>query len=72
MSGQIEELTDYYPYGGLRLEQIQGGFSEQRKFTGHEYDVDTGLYYYGARYYNGSIGHFINQDPELSLQQTLI
>lgn len=63
MSGQIEELTDYYPYGALRLDESLSGFSEQRKFAGHEYDVDTGLSYMDARYYNGSIGRFISQDP---------
>jgi RHS repeat-associated protein len=63
MSGQIEELTDYYPYGALGLDESLSGFSEQRKFAGHEYDVDTGLYYYGARYYEPSIGRFASQDP---------
>jgi RHS repeat-associated protein len=36
---------------------------KQRKFTGQEYDVDTGLSYMNARYYNGVIGRFISQDP---------
>lgn len=63
MSGQIEEVTDYYPYGALRLDESLSGFSEQRKFAGHEYDVDTGLSYANARYYNPAIGRFISQDP---------
>jgi RHS repeat-associated protein len=63
MSGQIEELMDYYPYGALRLDESQSGFSEQRKFAGYEYDVDTGLNYANARYYNPAIGRFISQDP---------
>lgn len=63
MSGQIEELTDYYPYGALRLDVRQSGFSEQRKFAGFEYDVDTGLNYANARYYSPAIGRFISQDP---------
>jgi len=32
-------------------------------FTGREYDSDTGLYYYRARYYNPSIGRFLQTDP---------
>ena len=36
---------------------------EQRKFTGQEYDVDTGLSYMNARYYDGAIARFISQDP---------
>jgi len=62
-TGLQEELMDYFPFGGIRLDQKQGTFSEQRKFAGHEYDVDTGLSYMNARYYNSSIGRFISQDP---------
>ncbi len=62
-SGTVEELVDYYPYGDIRLDEKAGTFSEQRKFTGHEYDADTGLSYMNARYYNGKIGRFVSQDP---------
>ena len=56
------ELLDYYPYGDIRIDD--GSFSEQRKFTGHEYDDTTGLSYMNARYYNGMIGRFLSQDPQ--------
>jgi RHS repeat-associated protein len=36
---------------------------DDHKYTGKELDEDTGLYYYGARYYNASLGIFISQDP---------
>ncbi len=62
-SGTIEELMDYYPYGDIRLDEKAGSFSEQRKYAGHELDVDTGLSYMNARYYNGKIGRFVSQDP---------
>jgi RHS repeat-associated protein len=32
-------------------------------FTGREYDNETGNYYYRARYYNPSIGRFLQPDP---------
>jgi RHS repeat-associated protein len=32
-------------------------------FTGREYDYETGLYYYRARYYNPEIGRFLQPDP---------
>lgn len=32
------------------------------KFTGKEKDA-TGLYYFGARYYDPAIGRFITRDP---------
>jgi RHS repeat-associated protein len=32
-------------------------------FTGREWDAETGLYYYRARYYDPRLGRFISQDP---------
>ena len=32
-------------------------------FTGREYDVETGNYYYRARYYEPNIGRFLQPDP---------
>ena len=32
-------------------------------FTGRRYDLETGLYYYRARYYNPQIGRFLQTDP---------
>ncbi len=32
-------------------------------FTGREYDAESGLYYYRARYYDPQVGRFISRDP---------
>ena len=32
-------------------------------FTARRYDLETGLYYYRARYYNPYIGRFLQKDP---------
>jgi RHS repeat-associated protein len=32
-------------------------------YTAREYDTETGLYYYGARYYDPKAGRFIIRDP---------
>ena len=32
-------------------------------FTGREFDADTGLYYYRARWYDPKVGRFISEDP---------
>ncbi len=59
------ELTDYYPYGEVRLDQNSNGshINEQRKFTGYEFDQTTSLNYANARYQSGKWGRFMSQDP---------
>ncbi len=37
--------------------------SESGRYTGKDYDEDTGLYYYNARWYDPSLGRFITEDP---------
>jgi len=34
------------------------------KFTGREQDIETGFYYYRARYYDPITGRFISEDPK--------
>jgi RHS repeat-associated protein len=65
-SGAVAELSDYYPYGSSRLDQ-QTSFNEQRKFIGEMYDPASQLSYLNARYYNGSNGKFLSQDPIFQL-----
>ncbi|MFC1615492.1 RHS repeat domain-containing protein, partial [Patescibacteria group bacterium] len=62
-SGNLEQLIDYYPFGDMRLNEKDGEFDEQRKFTGHEHDDDTGLEYMLARYQNPAVGRFLSVDP---------
>lgn len=60
-AGGAVQTLDYYPFGTTRI--TSGSFNEQRKFIGEEYDGDTELSYLNARYYDGSRGQFISQDP---------
>ena len=38
-------------------------YNNSYMFTGREYDTETGLYYYRARYYDPGLGRFLETDP---------
>src|SRR6185437_7023249 len=56
----IKAESDYYPWGGEL--QLVVNDSNHYKFTGKERDSETGLDYFGARYYSNGLGRFINPD----------
>ncbi len=56
-SGTIVSEMCYDPFGEPLLEGEQDFF-----YTGKERDMSTGLYYFGARYYDPEIGRFITRD----------
>jgi RHS repeat-associated protein len=43
--------------------QTAGSITNPFRYTGREWDAETGLYYYRARYYDPQIGRFISEDP---------
>jgi RHS repeat-associated protein len=55
--GSVNGTMKYFPFGGIRA----GTVPTERLFTGQRLD-DTGLYYYGARYYDATMGRFISPD----------
>ncbi len=58
--GIITGRYDYHPYGSSALSQHPDGPA----YTGHVNDVDTGLVYMQARYYDPEIGLFLSVDPK--------
>ncbi len=60
-SGNTVEVYEYDVYG--RLGASDASHPNRILFTGREYDKETGLYYYRARYYNPQIGRFLQTDP---------
>jgi RHS repeat-associated protein len=58
--GTIKSESDYYPWGGEL--QFVSNDSNHYKFTGKERDSETGLDYFGARYYSNGLGRFITSD----------
>ena len=59
-SGKVVFNADYFAFGTKYTSN--GDFDETHGFTGKEYDSDTGLYYYNARWYDSELGRFISED----------
>jgi RHS repeat-associated protein len=55
------QLNEYDPWGSVSKQD--GNCDSTHKFTGKELDPETGLYYYGGRYYDPEISRFISPDP---------
>ncbi len=70
-NGQVYESYRYDAFGNTTImnaadqEILYSSIMGSRiyGFTGREYETQTGLYYYRARYYNPAIGRFLQTDP---------
>jgi RHS repeat-associated protein len=60
-AGNIKAESDYYPWGGEL--QFLNNDSNHYKFTGKERDAETGLDYFGARYYSSGQARWVSADP---------
>jgi RHS repeat-associated protein len=59
-AGVIKAESDYYPWGGEL--QFVANDTNHYKFTGKERDSESGLDYFGARYYSNGLGRFVSAD----------
>jgi RHS repeat-associated protein len=65
-AGRILSYEEFYPYGGTSYQAGRASVETGQKryrYTGKERDEETGLYYYGARYYASWLGRWISCDP---------
>ncbi|MEL7092551.1 MAG: RHS repeat-associated core domain-containing protein [Pseudomonadota bacterium] len=59
-----ETVAAAYEYDGYgMITQTQGDLVQPYGYTGREFDQESGLYYYRARYYDASSGIFLQSDP---------
>ncbi len=62
-SGNLSASVAYVPYGSIDSGSSSGVDNFRPKFGSHEWNQRTGLYNFGARYFDPSIGRFISPDP---------
>jgi len=69
VNGEIVERYSYDVFGEPTIQDADGNeisdsnYSNPYMFTGRRFDPEAGLYYYRARYYNPTIGRFLQPDP---------
>jgi RHS repeat-associated protein len=59
-TGAVSQNLSYYPYGATRIST--GKNATKRQYIG-QFTDDSALSYLNARYYDGSRGQFLSQDP---------
>jgi len=61
-NGDTVQTYEYSVYGQVAASD-PNFLTNPYLFTGRRFDLETGLYYYRARYYNPHIGRFMQTDP---------
>ena len=60
-SGTVAATYSYDSFGQVLAST--GTVTNSFRYTGRELDLETGIYYYRARYYNPASGRFLSEDP---------
>ena len=64
LSSTASSLVNTYVYKAFgNLASSTGSTVNPFQYTGRDYDAETGLRQYRARYYDASIGRFLSEDP---------
>jgi RHS repeat-associated protein len=72
-SGNRVQHHEYSAFGRDRFTESAVAFPLSRRYNSKSLDEDTGLYFYGARYYDPELGRFLQPDtiiPELGNPQS--
>jgi RHS repeat-associated protein len=64
LSNSAGTLANTYTYDGFgRLTNSTGSITNPFRYTAREFDSETNLYNYRARYYDPAVGRFLSEDP---------
>ncbi|MCI5127578.1 MAG: RHS repeat-associated core domain-containing protein, partial [Candidatus Electrothrix sp. AUS3] len=65
VEGEIYQHLEYFPFGETWIEEVSNQHRVPFLFTAKELDRETGLYYFGARYYDPRTSVWQSPDPIL-------
>ena len=64
LDGEVVQHIEYVPFGEVFIEERYNIWNTPYLFNAKEFDEETGLYYYGARYYDPRVSLWISTDPK--------
>ncbi|MBT0558077.1 hypothetical protein J5309_04915 [Riemerella anatipestifer] len=62
-NGDVNQHTEYMAFGEVLFDEHKVSRRMPYLFNGKELDSETGLYYYGARYYDARVSLWLGTDP---------
>ena len=63
LDGEVVQHIEYVPFGEVFIEERNSVWNTPYLFNAKEFDEETGMYYYGARYYEPRLSLWMSTDP---------
>ena len=63
LDGEVVQRIEYVSFGEVFIEERNDVWNTPYLFNAKEFDEETGMYYYGARYYEPRLSLWISVDP---------
>ena len=63
LDGEVTQHIEYVPFGEVFIEERNNTWNTPYLFNAKEFDEETGMYYYGARYYEPKLSLWMSVDP---------
>jgi len=64
LDGEVVQHIEYVPFGEVFIEERNNVWNTPYLFNAKEFDEETGMYYYGARYYDARLSLWMSSDPK--------
>ncbi|MDY5631126.1 MAG: RHS repeat-associated core domain-containing protein, partial [Bacteroidaceae bacterium] len=62
LEGEVVQHIEYVPFGEVFIEERNSVWNTPYLFNAKEFDEETGMYYYGARYYEPRLSLWMSVD----------
>ncbi len=63
LDGEVSQHIEYVPFGEVFIEERNNTWNTPYLFNAKEFDEETGMYYYGARYFEPRLSLWMSTDP---------